>query len=119
MSESKPVMYAIPNCNTVKKARNWLAEHGVDYDFLDYKKVGADQALLQSWVDQFGWDKVVNTRGMTWRKLDEDTRNSMDESGAIAIMMEKTSIIKRPILIIGDKTILGFDEQAYQQEFAS
>ena len=111
-----PVMYGIPNCNTIKKARSWLDEHGVEYVFHDYKKAGADQALLKTWIDKFGWDKVVNTRGMTWRKLDQATRDAMDENTAIEIMMDKPSIIKRPILNTGHDWILGFDEDAYTRE---
>ncbi len=115
---TQPVMYGIPNCNTVKKARTWLDEHNVDYHFHDYKKAGTDADQLQAWIDEFGWDTIVNTRGMTWRKLDEATRNSMDASAAVALMMDKPSIIKRPLLVIGDKKILGFDEQAYTETFA-
>ena len=110
------VMYGIPNCNTMKKARAWLDENGVEYQFHDYKKQGADTELLQQWVDEFGWEQVVNRRGMTWRKLDDDTKNSMDAKAAIQIMLDKTSIIKRPILDTGNKTLLGFDAEAYQQE---
>jgi arsenate reductase len=113
----KPIMYAIPNCNTVKKARAWLQEHGVEYEFHDYKKAGTNPEQLRAWVDEFGWDSIVNTRGMTWRKLDQETRDSMDANGAVALMTEKTSIIKRPLLIVGDRKILGFDETAYAEVF--
>ena len=113
---AKPVMYGIPNCNTIKKARSWLEQHGVDYEFHDYKRAGTDAALLESWVKEFGWQAIVNTRGMTWRKLDDDTRASMDEAGAVKIMTEKPSIIKRPLLATGKQNILGFDEARYQAE---
>ena len=114
----KPIMYAIPNCNTVKKARSWLDEHAIDYDFHDYKKAGTDRQQLAAWVDEFGWDKIVNTRGMTWRKLDQQTRDSMDATAAVALMEEKPSIIKRPLLVIGKQKILGFDETTYSQTFS-
>jgi arsenate reductase len=113
-----PVMYGIPNCNTIKKARSWLEDHGIDYEFHDYKKAGTDEAQLKAWVNEFGWNSIVNTRGMTWRKLDAATRDSMDEQGAVKLMADKPSIIKRPLLVIGDRKILGFDEAEYQEAFS-
>ena len=117
MSET-PVMYGIPNCNTIKKARTWLEEHGVEYQFHDYKKAGTDSTQLAEWVKEFGWQSIVSTRGMTWRKLDETIRDNMNETSAVEIMMEKPSIIKRPLLVTGKRKILGFDESAYAQEFS-
>jgi arsenate reductase len=117
MAKTAPVMYGIPNCNTIKKARAWLEQHDIDYEFHDYKKMGTDESLLTRWIKTFGWDKVVNTRGTTWRKLDEAVRDHMDDNGAVKIMMEKPSIIKRPILVVGKHEILGFDEDSYRKEF--
>ncbi len=119
MADHTPVMYGIPNCGTIKKARAWLEQHGIDYEFHDYKKQGADEQQLKAWIDEFGWNQVVNTRGMTWRKLDEETRANMDAAGAVSIMLEKPSIIKRPLLDLGDHRILGFAEADYQQEFSA
>ena len=119
MGASKPVMYGIPNCGTIKKARGWLEQAGIDYDFHDYKKQGVDEQLLRDWVTRFGWQQVINRRGMTWRKLDESVREGMDEAGAIAVMLDKHSIIKRPILTLSDQVILGFDESSYAQAFKS
>jgi Spx/MgsR family transcriptional regulator len=110
-------MYGIPNCNTIKKARAWLEERAIDYQFHDYKKAGTDPEQLRAWVDEFGWDKIVNTRGMTWRKLDDNTKTSMNAAGAVQLMMDKPSIIKRPLLVVGDQRILGFDEAAYAAAF--
>ncbi len=115
MASKKPVMYGIPNCNTVKKARQWLQDHDIEYEFHDYKKAGTDEKLLQAWVKEFGWDKVINKRGMTWRKLDDEVKNTMNETTAIEVMMEKPSIIKRPLLAMADRNLLGFDESTYQQ----
>ena len=112
-----PVMYGIPNCNTIKKARGWLEEHGIEYRFHDYKKEGTDPEQLKSWVDEFGWDQIVNTRGMTWRKLDDATKASMEADSAVQLMMDKPSIIKRPLLIIDQRKILGFDQAAYAEAF--
>ncbi len=119
MAGAKPVMYGIPNCGTIKKARAWLEEHGVEYEFHDYKKQGVDEALLKDWVKSFGWEQLLNKRGMTWRKLDDDIKASMDEAGAIRIMLEKHSIIKRPVLVVADRVILGFDDAEYAQVLAA
>jgi arsenate reductase len=108
-------LYGIPNCNTVKKARTWLDEHGVSYTFHDFKKQGIDAATLASWLSQTPWEKLVNRAGMTWRGLSEETKSSIiDNASAIKLMVDKTSVIKRPVLIKDDKIVcLGFDETTY------
>ncbi len=108
-------LYGIPNCNTVKKARTWLDEHGVSYTFHDFKKQGIDAATLTSWLSQTPWEKLVNRAGMTWRGLSEETKSAVtDNASAMKLMIEKTSVIKRPVLIKEDKIIcLGFDETTY------
>ncbi|MGD9171192.1 MAG: arsenate reductase, partial [Candidatus Thiodiazotropha sp.] len=73
-------LYGIPNCDTMKKARRWLDEHGVPYQFHDYKKAGVDEGLLRQWVDQVGWEALFNRRGMMWRKLDDSLKANMDEA---------------------------------------
>jgi len=110
-------LYGIPNCNTVKKARNWLEEHGIDYDFHDFKKRNIDADTINLWLTQQPWEKLVNRAGMTWRKLDDDVKaNITDNESAIALMQEKTSVIKRPILEKGDQILaLGFSEAAYEE----
>ena len=117
MPVKQVVMYGIPNCNTIKKARQWLESNNVDYEFHDYKKKGVDAQQLKTWIEAYGWDKIVNTRGMTWCKLDEETRTHMNAESAIPILMEKTSMIKRPILETAKTTLIGFDEATYQQTF--
>ena len=111
-------MYGIPNCGSIKKARNWLAEHEIDYDFHDYKKQGLDSQQLQGWIEALGWEVLLNRKGMTWRKLDQDVRDNIDEQSAIAIMLDNQSIIKRPLLEVAGGYLVGFDEEAYQQEFS-
>jgi Spx/MgsR family transcriptional regulator len=112
------VMYGIPNCDTIKKARKWMQQHDVEYRFHNYKKDGTDPAQLSRWADQLGWDKLINKRGNSWRKLDEDTRNNMDLARALEIMQQNPSIIKRPLIeTASGKLLLGFDEKVYQQEF--
>jgi len=108
-------LYGINNCDTVKKAKNWLSSHELDFNFHDYKKAGLDKALLQQWIDEFGYENLLNKRGTTWRKLDEKLKETLDENKAIGIMLEHTSIIKRPLLDMDGKRILGFDEKQYQK----
>lgn len=112
-------MYGIPNCDTIKKARKWLAEAGVAYTFHDFKKEGVDAALLRQWVDAAGWELLLNRRGMMWRKLSDEQRTDMDEGKAIALMLEIPSIIKRPVLVAGDTVEVGFSPERYQALFNS
>ena len=109
-------LYGIPNCSTVKKARTWLDEHKVAYEFHDFKKLGIDQATLSEWLKQMPWEKLVNRAGMTWRGLSEAEKAAVqDNTSAARLMQDKTSIIKRPVLVNDGKIIgLGFDEASYQ-----
>jgi len=111
----KPVLYGIANCNTMKKARAWLDEQGIEHDFHDYKKKGVDEAQLRQWVKTLGWEALLNRRGMTWRRLDASQRENIDEESAIRIMLEKPSIIKRPLLDLGERKLLGFDEREWAE----
>lgn len=108
-------VYGIPNCNTVKKARTWLTDHGLDYEFHDFKKQGITAEKLQEWCAAFGWEKVLNKKGTTWKKLPEGQQNGVkDEASAIAVLLENTSAIKRPVLEKDGKAVLiSFDEQQY------
>ncbi|MCE5181017.1 MAG: ArsC family reductase [Betaproteobacteria bacterium] len=111
-------LYGIPNCNTVKKARRWLSEHSIDIPFHDFKKQGVSEELLKSWLEQVGWEKLVNRQGTTWRQLPDEAKATVScEAGAIRLMLEKSSVIKRPVLEKDGKIILGFDEAAYQTLF--
>jgi Spx/MgsR family transcriptional regulator len=112
-------LYGIPNCNTVKKARNWLEIHNIAYDFHDFKKLGIDEAALSDWLTQLSWEKLVNRNGMTWRGLDEHTKFQVkDNASAILLMLNKPSIIKRPVLVKDGKVLcLGFDEATYRKCF--
>ena len=112
-------LYGIPNCNTVKKARDWLVAHHVSVEFHDFKKQGISAADLTSWLLQISHEKLINRAGLTWRNLDEQTKNSIiDNASAIALMQSKTSVIKRPVLV-KDGTIVcvGFDETRYTEIF--
>ena len=111
-------VYGIPNCNTVKKARVWLADHQVDVVFHDFKKQGVSEALLQGWLQHFPWEKLVNRAGTTWRQLSDEQKAAVkDNASAIALMMEKPSVIKRPVIVTEQHALLGFDEAAYAKAF--
>jgi Spx/MgsR family transcriptional regulator len=103
-------LYGIPNCDTVKKARAWLDERGLAHAFHDYKKQGVPQAEMRSWLTLHGWEKLLNRRGPTWRKLDPARQAAVtDAASALAVMNEQSSVIKRPVLVRGDTVLVGFD----------
>jgi Spx/MgsR family transcriptional regulator len=108
-------MYGIPNCDTIKKARKWLEAHRLDYEFHDYKKAGVAESDLKKWVKKAGWETLLNRKGTTWRKLDEKTRDSINEASAIKLMIEQPSMIKRPVLVAGKTLLVGFDEASYKK----
>ena len=103
-------LYGIPNCDTVKKARNWLEAQGLAYAFHDYKKAGADAGKLAAWCDAAGWDKVLNRAGTTFRKLPDADKADLDQTKAIAVMLANPSCIKRPILEHPGGLLVGFKE---------
>jgi arsenate reductase (glutaredoxin) len=107
-------LYGIPNCDTVKKARAWLTEHGVAYDFHDFKKQGVPATELDAWLKAVGWETLVNRKGTTWRKLDEATRTAVvDPASAKALMLAQASVIKRPVVQWADGVTVGFDAEAW------
>ena len=111
------ILYGIPNCNTVKKARDWLDTHGISYTFHDFKKAGVSQALLTHWLTQYAHTDLINRAGLTWRGLTEAEKSAViDSTAAMALMQTKTSLIKRPILEKDSKIIaLGFNEAIYSE----
>ena len=112
-----PTLYGIKACDTVAKARAWLAAHGKEYVFHDYKASGVDAGRLAAWVEEFGWEKVLNRAGTTFRKLPEADRVDLDAGRAIALMLAQPSMIKRPLLDLGDRRVLGFRPEAYAEAF--
>ena len=109
-------LYGIPNCDTVKKARTWLAEHGIDYGFHDFKKQGVPPQQLALWSEAVGLDKLLNRKGTTWRKLDEAARAAVVDAGsAQALMLTNPSLIKRPVVDWGKAVTVGFDAAAWQK----
>lgn len=109
-------LYGIPNCSTVKKARAWLDEHGVAYEFHDYKKQGVDTATLENWLAQMPWEKLVNRAGMTWRGLDDAEKAAVtDNASSAALMQAKPSVIRRPVIVRDNRIVaVGFDTDIYQ-----
>jgi arsenate reductase len=107
-------IYGIKACDTMKKARAWLDEHGIGYEFHDYKTQGIDRGRLESWVGALGWEALLNRSGTTFRKLPEQDREGLDESRAIALMLARPSMIRRPVLEAGRGTLLvGFKPEVY------
>jgi len=110
-------IYGIKNCDTMKKAMRWLDEHGVDYRFHDYRKQGLDAKLLEAWEKEIGWETLLNRRGMLWRKLPQSSRDNIDRQSALQIMKDNPGIIKRPLLDLGDRRVVGFKPESYEQLF--
>ena len=104
------ILYGIPNCDTVKKARTWLDGRGIAYTFHDYKKAGADPAKLSGWCNAAGWDKVLNRAGTTFKKLPEADKADLDQAKAVAVMAANPSCIKRPIVEHPGGILVGFKE---------
>jgi arsenate reductase len=102
------ILYGIPNCDTVKKARNWLTANGVAYEFHDYKKAGIDAARLKAWSGKLGWEKVLNRASSTFKGLPDEAKQGLDEAKAIVLMMAQPSMIKRPIFERDGQVISGF-----------
>lgn len=113
-----PTLYGIPNCDTVKKARVWLDQRGVAYAFHDYKKAGIDRERLEAWVAEHGWETVLNRAGTTFRKLPDADRAGLDADKAVALMLAQPSMIKRPVLDLGDRKLVGFKPERYEAAFA-
>jgi arsenate reductase (glutaredoxin) len=112
------VFYGIPNCDTVKKARGWLDARGIAYTFHDYKKLGADPAKLADWVQQAGWEKLLNRAGTTFKNLPEADKAGLDAGKAIAIMAANTSCIKRPVVEFSGGLLVGFKPDEWETKLS-
>jgi Spx/MgsR family transcriptional regulator len=115
------IVYGIPNCQSVKKARTWLQEHALEYEFHDFKKAGVPQVRLKAWVKQFGWDSVLNKKGTTWRTLGEDEKALVtNATTAIQAMVTSPSLIKRPVIeFTDDQMTLGVNPEAWSSVIKS
>jgi len=111
-------LYGIPNCDSVKEARTWLDQAGLSYQFHDFKKAGLDRATITSWLKQVPWETLVNKKGTTWRGLPDDKKAAtVDAASATALMLENTSVIKRPVLCMNQQVLVGFDADLYKKTF--
>lgn len=118
MNNTMTHVFGIPNCETVKKARNWLSSQSVPYIFHDFKKNGISPALIEGWLARLNWETLVNRKGMTWRALPEERKVSIvDADSAADLMLELPSVIKRPVLVTGNQIHVGFSDALYQQIF--
>ena len=114
MSKTTLTVYGIPNCDSVKKARVWLSDHGVDYVFHDFKKQGVPTEAVELWLKQVGWEVLVNRKGTTWRKLDAALQASVvDNASARTLMLAHASVIKRPVVVHGQTVIVGVNPEAW------
>ena len=112
-------IYGIKNCDTMKKARAWLEQHGVDYAFHDYKAAGIDRQRLERWCGEVGWETLFNRSGTTFRNLPDKDKNGLDDAKAVALMLAQPSMIKRPVLDLGGgKLLIGFRPELYSAEVA-
>mgnify|MGYP002715894365 CR=1 FL=1 len=109
-------IYGIKNCDTMKKARAWLDDHGVAYDFHDYKTAGIAKDKLKQWSEEVGWETLLNRAGTTFRKLDDAQKADLDQAKAIELMLAQPSMIKRPVLDLGPKRVVGFKPDIYAKE---
>jgi len=108
-------LYGISNCTTVKKAKDWLNGHNIEYQFHDYRKQGLTEDLLEYFEANLGWETILNKRSTSWRKLTDEQRETVSKQTALQYMQESPTLIKRPILDIGEKLVIGFTAEQYQQ----
>ena len=106
-------IYGIKNCDTMKKAFTWLQEHGIEYTFVDYKKAGVAKSHLPDWIARAGWETLLNTRGLMWKKLTDEERANVDAKKAHQLMIQYPSMIKRPVLDTGKQLLVGFSPENY------
>lgn len=110
-------LYGIKACDTMKKARTWLDDNGIEYQFHDYKKEGIDAERLRGWCEEHGWETILNRKGTTYRKLDDADKENIDQDKAVALMQANPSMIKRPVLDIGSRRLVGFKPDLYADAF--
>ena len=112
------ILYGISNCDTVRKARKWLEAEGIDYTFHDFRADGLEPATVAGWIDELGWENLVNRRSTSWKALPPNARESMDDAAAAAAILEQPTLIKRPLLDTGKQRFCGFSPERYRQFFS-
>ena len=111
------IVFGIKNCDTIKKARNWLTDQGIEYQFHDFRANGIDRDKIETWIQQVGWETVLNRRGTTWRKLDAAIQDTVNRDNVAALLAEHPAMIKRPVLDIDGDISIGFKPDLYQSIF--
>jgi Spx/MgsR family transcriptional regulator len=119
MKAKAVTIYGIKNCDTMKKARAWLDARGVAYGFHDYKAAGIERGVLAGWARETGWETLLNRAGTTFRALPEKDKDGLSETKAIALMAAQPSMIKRPVLEVGNKLLVGFKPEQYEKAFSA
>lgn len=109
-------VFGIRNCDTMKKAMSWLSEHGIEHEFIDYKKAGVAEAHLPDWSARAGWEKLLNTRGLMWKKLSDEERAAVNVEKALKLMAQYPALIKRPVLDTGSQLLVGFSPETYAEK---
>ena len=110
-------IYGIKNCDTMKKARRYLDDNNIDYTFHDYRADGVPESDAKSWIKELGTDALINRRGTSWRKLPDAIKENLDDNRALTLMCKNPAVIKRPLLDLGDRRILGFKRSEYDALF--
>ena len=111
------ILYGISNCDTIKKAKNWLELNNIDYKFHDFRKQGLEPEIIQSWLTQIAWDKLLNKRSTTWRNLELEVQQSVNAENIIQLLVENPTLIKRPVLNVNGIINVGFNADTYQGIF--
>jgi arsenate reductase len=111
------ILFGIKNCDTVKKARRWLADNKLEFQFHDFRQDGLDRETIEQWLKSVDWEILLNKRGTTWRKLDDPRKDQLDQAVAIELMLENPTLIKRPVLIAEQTCVVGFKEADYSALF--
>lgn len=110
-------LIGIKNCDSVKKAKKWLEQNGIEYAFHDLREQGVDKAALDTWIEELGWESLLNKRSTTWKQLSDDERKDLDKSKAMALLLAYPTLIKRPVLITSKGIMVGFKEAEYSKVF--
>ncbi len=111
-------LYGIKNCDTVKKARVWLEERGIDYSFHDFREDGIEESRVREWLEELGWQELVNRRSTSWKSLDAGTREAMDADSALREILRQPTLVKRPLLDTGKQRFVGFSADDYERIFS-
>ena len=111
------IIYGISNCDTVKKAKNWLDSHNIDYQFHDFRKDGINKDIINGWLNTVAWDKILNKRSASWRNLDASTQQAINATNVVDLLVENPTLIKRPVMDVNDIITVGFNSDTYQGIF--